>query len=85
MRRNCNFKMNPAFAAGVVLMWAGVFVQNVLEVQGMALNMTHPACGAGTGLAFVGLLAGSPKTRPLFHKFHAFKTRLLGKGGGTPC
>ena len=38
-----------------------------------------------SALAFVGLLAGSPKTRPLFHKFHAFKTRLLGNGGGTPC
>lgn len=85
MRRNCNFKMNPAFAAGVVLMWAGVFVQNVLEVQGMALNMTHLACGAGTGLAFVGLLYGSPKTRPLFHRSHAFKLRLLGREEDPSC
>ena len=85
MRRNCNFKMNPAFAAGVMLMWAGVFVQNVLEVQGMALNMSHLACGAGTGLAFVGLLAGSPKTRPLFDKFHAFKLRLLGREEDPSC
>lgn len=80
MKRNCNFKMNPAFAAGLVLMWAGVFVQNVLEIQGMALNLTHLACGAGVGLAFVGLLAGSPKTRALFDRFRAFKLRLTGRG-----
>ncbi len=79
MRRNCNFKMNPAFSVGLVLMWAGFFVQNVLEVQGMALNLIHLACGVGIGLAFVGLLYGSPKTGPLFDKFHAFKLRLLGR------
>ena len=79
MRRNCNFKMNPAFAAGLALLWAAVLAQTILEVQGMALNMTHLACGAGTGLAFVGLLYGSPKTRPLFDRFHAFKLRLLGR------
>ena len=79
MKRNCGFKMNPAFAAGLALMWAGVFVQNVLEFQGMALNLTHLACGAGVGLAFVGLLCGSPKTRPLFDKFRAFKLRLMGR------
>lgn len=85
MKRNCNFKMNPAFSAGLVLMWAGVFVQNVLKVQGMALNASHLACGMGIGLAFVGLLYGSPKTRPLFDRFHAFKMRLLGREGDTPC
>ncbi len=79
MRRNCNFQMNPAFAVGMAVLWAGVFVQNALEVQGLALNLTHMACGAGTGLAFVGLLYGSPKTRPLFDRFHAFKRRLLGR------
>ena len=79
MKRNCNFKMNPALSVGLVLMWAGVFVQNVLEVQGPALNAAHLACGAGIGLAFVGLLYGSPKTRPMFDKFHAFKLRLLGR------
>ena len=84
MKRNCNFNMNPAFSAGLVLIWVGVFVQNVLEVQGTALNLTHLACGAGIGLAFVGLLVGSPKTRPLFGKFHAFKLRLLGRED-TPC
>ena len=80
MRRNCNFKISPAFSVGLVLMWAGMFVQNVLEVQGPALNVTHLVCGMGIGLAFVGLLYGSPKTRPLFDKFHAFKLRLLGRG-----
>ncbi len=79
MRRNCNFKISPAFSVGLVLMWAGMFVQNVLEVQGPALNVTHLVCGMGIGLAFVGLLYGSPKTRPLFDKFHAFKLRLLGR------
>ena len=74
MRRNCNFKISPAFSVGLVLMWAGMFVQNVLEVQGPALNVTHLVCGMGIGLAF-----GSPKTRPLFDKFHAFKLRLLGR------
>ena len=27
----------------------------------------------------VGLLYGSPKTRPLFDRFHTFKLRLLGR------
>ena len=79
MRRNCNFKISPAFSVGLVLMWAGMFVQNVLEVQGPALNLTHLVCGMGIGLVFVGLLYGSPKTRPLFDKVHAFKLRLLGR------
>ena len=78
MKRSCNFQMNPAFAAGMVVLWAGVFVQNVLEVQGLALNLTHMACGAGVGLTFVGLLYGSPKTRPMFDRIQAFKLRLLG-------
>lgn len=79
MKRNCNFQMNPAFSIGLVLIWVGVFVQNVLEVQGMALNLTHLACGMGSGLAFIGLLYGSHKTRPLFDRFHTFKMRLLGR------
>ena len=76
MRRNCNFNMNPAFAAGLVLMWAGVFALNILESHS---SLTHFLCGAGCGLAFVGLLYGSPKTRPLFDRFHAFKLRLSGR------
>ena len=79
MKRNCNFNMNPALAAGLVLMWAGVFVRNVLELGGPAAAAAHFLCGAGVGLSFVGLLVGSPKTRPLFDKFHAFKLRLLGR------
>jgi len=30
-------------------------------------------------MVFVGLLYGSPKTRPLFDRFHNFKMRLLGR------
>ena len=76
MKRNCNFQMNPAFAAGLFLMWAGVFALNILEIHS---GLTHFLCGAGIGLVFVGLLYGSPKTRPLFDRFHAFKLRLLGR------
>lgn len=76
MKRSCNFNMNPALAAGLALMWAGVFALNILEIHSA---LTHFLCGAGCGLAFVGLLYGSPKTRPLFDKFHAFKLRLLGR------
>lgn len=79
MKRNCNFNMNPAFAIGVTLLWVGVFIRNVLELGGPAAAAAHFLCGAGCGLAFAGLLAGSPKTRPLFDKFHAFKLRLLGR------
>lgn len=76
MKCNCNFRINPAFAAGLTLMWAGVFALNVLEIHSA---LTHVLCGAGCGLAFIGLLYGSPKTRPLFDRFHAFKLRLLGR------
>lgn len=79
MKCNCNFEKNPAFVIGVVLMWAGVFVQNVLAVQGAALSAAHLVCGAGAGITFVGLLYGSPKTRPIFDRFHAFKLRFLGR------
>ena len=78
MKRNCNFQRNPAFAIGLVLMWGGLFIQNVLELQGAALGMTHLVCGAGIGLTFVGLLYGSPKIRPLFDRLRAFKLSLLG-------
>lgn len=75
MKRNCNFNYqhNPAFAIGLTLMWIGVFAVNVLEIHGPALTLLHLACGAGIGLAFVGLLYGSPKTRPLFDRFRAWK------------
>ena len=76
MKRNCNFQVNPAFAAGLALLWAAVLAQTILEVHG---PLTHLLGGAGAGLAFVGLLYGSPKTRPLFDRFRAFKLRLLGR------
>ena len=79
MRRNCNFQMNPAVAIGVTLLWVGIFIRNVLELGGPAAAAAHILSGAACGLLLVGLLYGSPKTRPLFHKFHAFKLRLTGR------
>lgn len=79
MKRNCNFNMNPALAIGAALLWAGVFIRNVLELGGPAVTAAELLCGAGCGLALIGLLYGSPKTRPLFDKFHAFKLRLTGR------
>ena len=81
MKRNCNFQMNPAFSTGLILMWTGIFVRNVLELGGPMGAVAHFLSGAGAGLAFIGLLYGSPKTRPLFDKFHAFKLRLLDREG----
>ncbi len=79
MKRSCNFNINPAFAVGVILLWIGIFVRSVLELGGPMGAAAHFLCGAGCGLAFIGLLYGSPKTRPLFDRFHAFKLRLLGR------
>lgn len=79
MKRSCNFNMNPALAIGITLLWVGVFIRNVLELDGLVSTAAHFLCGAGCGLAFIGLLYGSPKTRPLFDRFHAFKLRLLGR------
>lgn len=79
MKRNCNFNMNPAFAVGITLMWIGLLVRNVLELEGTLGTAAHIASGAACGLVLVGLLYGSPKTRPLFDRFHAFKLRLLGR------
>lgn len=78
MRRNCHFNINPAFAAGVTLLWISLLIRNVLELGGPAAAAAHLLSGAGCGLAFIGLLYGSPNTRPLFDKFHAFKRRLTG-------
>lgn len=80
MKRNCNFNRNPAFSIGVTLMWIGIFVRNVLELEGPVNTAAHVLCGAGVGLVLVGLLYGSPKTRPMFDRFHAFKLWLLGRG-----
>ena len=79
MKRNCNFNRNPAYCIGLILMAAGLFVRNVLELQGPVDAAAHFLCGAGIGLTLIGLLYGSPKTRPLFDRFHAFKLRLLGR------
>ena len=79
MKRSCNFNMNPAFAVGIVLLFISTFVRNVLEVEGVMLNVCHFLSGAGAGTGFIGLLYGSPKTRLLFDRFCAFKQRLLGR------
>lgn len=79
MKRNCNFHMNPAFFAGITLLFISTFVRNVLEVDGALLNVCHFLSGAACGTLLIGLLYGSPKTRPLFDRFRAFKQRLLGR------
>ena len=79
MKRNCNFNMNPAFAIGMTLLWIGIFARNVLELDGPLGHAAHFISGAGCGIVLVGLLYGSPKTRPMFDRFHAFKMRVLGR------
>ena len=79
MKRNCNFKMNPAYTIGVTLLCIGLFIRNVLELEGPLGHAAHFLSGAACGLVLIGLLYGSPKTRPLFDRFHAFKLRLLGR------
>ena len=79
MKRNCNSNMNPAFAAGITLLWIGVFIRNVLGLGGPVNTAAHFLCGAGCGLVLIGLLYGSPKTRPLFDRFRALKLRLTGR------
>ena len=79
MKRNCNFNMNPAFAVGMTLLWIGIFARNVLELDGPLGHAAHFICGAACALVFIGLLYGSPKTRPLFGRLQAFKLRLLGR------
>ena len=40
MRRNCHFNINPAFAAGVTLLWISLLIRNVLELG--ALRRPRP-------------------------------------------
>lgn len=79
MKYTHTFKKNPALAVGITLMWIGIMGNNVLELEGLLNDFSHLACGAGAGLSFVGLLYASPKTRPLFKHFHAFKQRMTGR------
>ena len=79
MKRSCDFQPNPALFAGAALLWISVFIRNVLELGGPAATAAHFLSGASCGMLLVGLLYGSPKTRPLFHKFHAFMLRLTGR------
>ncbi len=75
----CNFTMNPAYVVGMTLLFISVTARYVLEAGGMMLNVCEFLSGAACPLLLIGLLYGSPKTRPLFDKFHAFKLRLLGR------
>lgn len=75
----CNFTMNPAYVVGMILLFVSVTARHVLEVGGMMLSVCEFLSGAACPLLLTGLLYGSPKTRPLFDKFHAFKLRLLGR------
>ena len=79
MKRSCNFQMNPAYVTGTTLMLISITIRHVLELEGPAATAAHFLSGAACGLLLIGLLYGSPKTRPLFDKFHAFKLRLLGR------
>ena len=79
MKRNCNFNRNPALAIGMTLLWVGILIRNVLELEGPLATAAHFICGAACALVFIGMLYGSPKTQPLFDRFHAFKLRLLGR------
>jgi len=78
--------MNPAFNIGITINFAAMLLHNLIEPKG-TLNIIFCFMeGAAVGLLAIGLLYGSPKTRPLFHRFRAFKLRLLGRenanGGG---
>ena len=73
MRCNCNFNINPAFAAGVTLLWISLLIRNVLELGGPAAAAAHLLSGAACALLLIGLLYGSPKTRPVFDGYKAAK------------
>ncbi len=79
MKQNCNFTINPAYVIGMSLLFISVTARHVLEAEGALLSLCHFLSGAACPLLLIGLLYGSPKTRPLFEKFHAFKQRLLGR------
>lgn len=85
MKRNCNFQITPAFFIGITLLFVSLFIRNVLELEGPAATAAEFLSGAACGAMLIGLLYGSPKTRPLFDRFHAFKLRLLGREEDTPC
>ncbi len=79
MKRNCNFTITPVFWAGVALSFAVQVLRALMEPAGTLNIVFCFAQGTAVGLLGVGLLYGSPKTRPLFDRFRAFKLRLLGR------
>jgi len=72
--------MNPAFQVGIIINFAAMLLHHLIEPTGTLNIIFCFVEGASVGLLAVGLLYGSPKTRPLFDRFHAFKLRLLGRG-----
>lgn len=85
MKRNCKFQMNPAFNTGLMINFAALVLHSLLEPAGTLNVIFCFVRGAAVGLLAVGLLYGSPKTRPLFDRFRAFKMRLLGREGDASC
>lgn len=79
MKRNCNFQMNPAFNIGLILNFTALLLHTLMEPTGTLNAAFCFVRGVTVGLLGVGLLYGSPKTRPLFGWFHAFKAGLLGR------
>ena len=79
MKRYCSFEKNPAFVIGITLLWISILIRHVLELEGPLGTAAHFLSGAACALVFLGMLYGSPKTRPMFDRFHAFKLRLLGR------
>ncbi len=79
MKRNCNFTITPVFWSGVALNLAVQVLHTLMEPAGTLNIVFCFAQGAAVGLLGVGLLYGSPKTRPLFDRFHTFKLRLPGR------
>ena len=83
MKRNCNFQMNPAFNIGLILNFTVLLLHTLMEPTGTLNAAFCFVRGVAVGLLGVGLLYSSPKTRPLFDRFHGFKLRLLGRSAAN--
>jgi len=72
--------MNPVLSIGLTINFVAMLLHNLIEPTG-ALNLIFCIVeGFAVGLLAIGLLYGSPKTRPLLERFHAGKLQLLGRG-----
>lgn len=79
MKCNCNFQINPAFSIGIIINFTALLLHTLTEPTGTLNVIFCFVRGVAVGLLAIGLLYGSPKTRPMFDRFHAFKLRLLGQ------